>query len=126
MRKIIILSILAQLSNCFLNFGAKHCIRDCFNHEKSRNAHSPSSTYFCQHGRESGRCCYDIEVNNNRRECQEYPSIEMMCSKDQDFSGDLKYFFCIRQSEVCGTAQTIFHSSPIAHTLAVSKMTPLG
>ena len=65
-----------------------------------------------------GWCCED----DTKVECRENPSLEISCNYNQDFNRYLKYFSCIRESKLCGSSSTVFHSIPnINQTISVSN-----
>ena len=94
---------MAAFTQAFLRYGAQNCMKDCY--DDTFRADSP---FFCRHGREMGWCCPD----DSRYECQENKDLDMICSYDQDFFQELKYFSCVRDSTNCGSANTVFYAVP--------------
>ena len=50
----------------------------------------------------------------------------MLCGLEQDFASELKYFYCVRQSQVCGTAQHLFYGTPVYQRMQIKKTTEIG
>ena len=99
-----------------MRFGAKNCIKECFDVAKQNN-YSPY--FYCSNGREMGWCCQ----TNERDECKERPELEIYCNYEQDFYEDLKYFSCVRETDVCGTSSKTLTAVPnMNQTLFVEKL----
>lgn len=107
------LLLLFNVAHAWLRYGAKHCINECFNKYEI--------SFYCSHGREMGWCCQD----DTKVECRENPGLEIFCNYNQDFNRYLKYFSCIRESQLCGTSSTVFYSiSGLNQTIEVSNDNP--
>ena len=67
---ILVFALTIQFAHAWLRFGAKNCMRGCYNNPKG------TKQYYCSNGREMGWCCPDAK----RYECRDNHDLEMYFS----------------------------------------------